>query len=468
VTTRRWSSILAVAVAAVAAAACARYQAQPLDPARHPAELRARRLDDPALLAWLRPYAGAPDGARWSDRQLAVASIAWRAELARARAEWRAALAAVPTAGQRPTPRVEGSVEHQVAGPQQPSPWVVSLGALATVELGGKRGARLLAARARAMVAESRLVGLAAELAAQTRAAALALAAVHADVDDRAAAVADLERISTLEERRYAEAALAASDLARTRTDVQDARTELARAQEELGAARADLAASLAVPVAALAGLEAAPAPTVGCSRIDSVGVDSLVVHALGRRAEIVTALAAYAVSEADVRLEVARLHPDLEIGPGFIWDQGVHRWTLALALPALLGLRQRGALHEAEAARNVAAARVAEAQDSIVMQVEAAVESCRGVGLGVIAADSQVVAARALVQRDRARYERGETARLEPARSELLLARAERSHRAAQRRLAFAGITLEAATGEWPDAPSRPWPDPREELPTR
>jgi outer membrane protein TolC len=220
--------------------------------------------------------------------------------------------------------------------------------------------------------------------------------------------------------------------------------------------------------VAALAGLEAAPAPTAGCARIDSVGVDSLVVRALGRRAEVVTALADYAVSEADVRLEVARLHPDLEIGPGFIWDQGVNRWTLALALPALLGLRPRGALHEAEAARNVAAARVAEAQDSIVRQVETAVQGCRGVGLGVIAADSQVVAARALVERDRARYERGETARLEPARSELLLARAERGRRAAQRRLALAGITLEAATGQWPDAPDRPWPDPRAELPTR
>jgi cobalt-zinc-cadmium efflux system outer membrane protein len=461
-------AILGAMVAAAAAAGCARYQAQPLDPARHPSELRARRLDDPALLDWLRPYAGAPDGARWSDRQLAVATLAWRAELARARAEWRAALAAVPAAGERPSPGVEASVEHQVAGPQQPSPWVVSLGALATVELGGKRGARLLAARARATVAESRLVGLAAELAAQTRAAALALATARADVADRAAAVTDLERISGLEEQRYAEAAVAASDLARTRTDVQDARTELARVQEELGAARADLAASLAVSVAALDGLEPAPARTPGCARVDSVGGDSLVVLALGRRAEIVTALASYAVSEADVRLEVARLYPDLAIGPGFIWDQGVHRWTLALALPALLGLRQRGALHQAEASRTVAAARVAEAQDSIVAQVEAAVAHCRGAGLGVIAADSQVVAARALVERDHARYERGETARLEPARSELLLARAERGRRAATRRLAFAGIGLEAATGDWPDAPTRPWPDPREELPSR
>ena len=273
-------------------------------------------------------------------------------------------------------------------------------------------------------------------------------------MDDRAAAVDGPRADLALEEHRYAEAALAASDLARTRTDVQDARTELARAQEELGAARADLAASLAVSVAALDGLEPAPAPTPGCARVDSVGGDSLVVLALGRRAEIVTALAAYAVSEADVRLEVARLYPDLAIGPGFIWDQGVHRWTLALALPALLGLRQRGALHQAEASRTVAAARVAEAQDSIVAQVEAAVARCRGAGLGVIAADSQVVAARALVERDRARYERG---RDRPARAGALgavLARAERGRGPPQRRLALRGHRpggRDAATGPMP-----------------
>ncbi|HKU59627.1 MAG TPA: hypothetical protein VJQ44_00325, partial [Gemmatimonadales bacterium] len=85
----RLSPVVIALAVAITLAGCVRYQAQPLDPAKHPAELRARRLDDPALLEWLRPYAGAPAGPRWSDRQLAMASIAWRAELARARAEWK-------------------------------------------------------------------------------------------------------------------------------------------------------------------------------------------------------------------------------------------------------------------------------------------------------------------------------------------------------------------------------------------
>ena len=216
----RWVRRAGVLLAFSGTWGCARYEPQPLDPAQHPAELRARRLDDPALLAWMQPYAGTPEGKRWTDRQLAVAALAWRAELPRARAEWRAALAAAVTAGERPSPGGQTDVERRVGGRDEGAPWVLSLAALATVELGGKRGARLLTARARAAVAESRLLTLASELAAQTRAAALALAASEAEVEAGRAAGAELERVSTLEQHRYAEAALAASELARTRTDV--------------------------------------------------------------------------------------------------------------------------------------------------------------------------------------------------------------------------------------------------------
>jgi outer membrane protein TolC len=207
---------------------------------------------------------------------------------------------------------------------------------------------------------------------------------------------------------------------------------------------------------------------TAGCDRLNGTGIDSLVALALARRSEVATALAAYAVAEADVRLEVARLRPDLEIGPGFIWDQGVHRWTLALALPALLGLRHRGALGETEAKRTVAATRVAESQDSVAMQVEAAAERCRGTRAAVEAADSVVAAARAFAERAHAAYQRGETTQLEPARAELSLARALRGRTGAERASALAGLALEAAAAEWPDADTARWPDPRKEQPTR
>jgi hypothetical protein len=87
---------------ALACIACVRYQPRALDPARHPAEVRARSLADSALVAGVVRYAGRPAGARWTDRQLAVAALRLRADLRRLRAEWRAAGATVRTAGERP------------------------------------------------------------------------------------------------------------------------------------------------------------------------------------------------------------------------------------------------------------------------------------------------------------------------------------------------------------------------------
>jgi outer membrane protein TolC len=141
-----------------------------------------------------------------------------------------------------------------------------------------------------------------------------------------------------------------------------------------------------------------------------------------------------------------------------------VNRWTLALALPALLGSRNRGAIGEAEAAREVAGLKVAEVQDAVFADVESAVQRCRGASLELAASDSVVAAASRLRERDQAAYRRGETSRLEPARSELQLVRAQRARRRAERRLARASLELERAAGGPSPQASGQWPDPRQE----
>jgi outer membrane protein TolC len=444
--------------------ACVRYEPRPLDPARHPAEVQSRDLADSALMASVARYAGRPEGRRWTDRQLAVAALRLRADLRRLRAEWRGAWAGVRSAGERPRPAVQGELERRVGGRDEGSPWVVAVAGLFALELGGKRGARLQAARAGVALAESRLLAAAWWAATDTRKAAASLAQASREAEDAREEVQRLEELHGLERARYAEAALGAAEVARTSTEIQNARLSLAEVEHEVLAARAALAAALAVPLRAVETVEPAITTASGCSSLDRVGADSFVAGALGRRHEVSLALGEYALAESRLRLQVARQHPDLELGPGFIWDQGVNRWTLALALPALLGSRNRGAIGEAEAAREVAALKVAEVQDSVFADVEAAVQRCRGASLELAATDSVVAAATRLVERDRTAYQRGETSRLEPARTELQLLRAQRAGRRAERRLALASLDLERASGGPSSQVSGEWPDPRQE----
>ena len=449
---------------ALACLACVRYVPRPLEPARHAAEVRSRDLADSALVAGVARYAGRPEGSRWTDRQLAVAALRLRADLRRLRAEWRAAGAAVRTAGERPGAGIRGELERRVGGRDEGSPWVVAVAGMFALELGGKRGARLQAARAAVTLAESRLLAAAWEAASDTRAAAASLAHASGEVEDARQEVRFLEELHGLERARYAEAALGAAELARTSTEIQDARLSLAEAEHDALAARAALAGALAVPVRAVESVEPDIGTPTSCALLDAAGVDSLAAAALGRRHEVSMSLGEYALAESRLRLQVARQFPDLELGPGFVWDQGVNRWTLALALPALLGSRNRGAIGEAEAAREVAGLKVAEVQDSVFADVQSTAQQCRGASLELAASDSVVAAATRLLERDRTSYQRGETSRLEPARTELQLRRAERARRRAERRLAFAALELERAAGGPSSQASSEWPDPRQE----
>jgi outer membrane protein TolC len=445
----------------MACTACVRYQSRPLDPASHPAAVSRRELGDSALVAAVARHAGRPTADRWTDRQLALAALGLRSDLRRLRAEWRAAVAAIRTAGQRPGIGVQGEVERRVGGRREGGPWVVAVAGLFRIELGGRRGARLQAARAAAAVAESRLIATSRAAALETRIAAARLAGALAEVEAAREEVRALEAVHVLERARFAEAALGASELARTGTEIQQTRLALAGAQHGVLTARAALAASVAVPVRSLEALVPVVGPPLGCASVDSTPAAALAAGAVARRPEVAITLAEYAVAESRLRLEVARQFPDLDLGPGFVWDQGVSRWALAFALPALIGSRNRGAIAEAEAGRVVSELRVAEVQDSVLVDVEAAAQRCRGAALERAAADSVVVAAEALHGREREAYARGETSALEPARAELQLIRARRALSAAERQVDLAGIQLEGAAGGPPSADLE-WPDPR------
>jgi len=445
-------------------AGCARYAPRPLDLAAHPTEYRARSLDDPRVLAWVARWSPRPAGRHWSGRQLALAALGLRADLARARAEWRAAVAGERGAAARPQPGAEASVERAVSGSEGQSPWVVSLAGLLTVELGGKRGARLQQARARTAMAEADLRLTAWQIARDAQASAVRLGAAEADL---AAARREVEALSDLESRervRFQEASLSSAELARTGTEVQAARAGAAGAEAAALAARSDLAGAIAVPSRALDSVTVADDSTADCATLGALGPDSLGALALTRRAEMGRVLADYAAAEAEVRLEIARQYPDLGLGPGFIWDQGVHRWTLALALPNLFGFRNRAAITQAEAARAAAGARVAEMQEGLLAEVDAAVSRCRGAALESTAADAQVTLSARASALAQAAFQRGETSGLEPALAELAVVRAERLQAAARAQVAAAGGALVSAVGNYPDLSPERWPDPREE----
>jgi outer membrane protein TolC len=449
------------ALSALLLLGCTRYQPQPIDLTVHPDEYRSRQLSDPAVQAVVTEFAGAVSDSAWTDRQLALAALHFRPELSRARAEWRAALAGEVSAGARPQPGAQADLERAVSGSQGASPWVVSLTGLYALGLGGKRGARVLQARARSAVAEAELRLAAWQVVSEVRSAVVDSWRARQELADAEIEAETLEQIRTLTESRYREAVLTSSELARAGGEVQAARTAASEARGAVLTAEAGLTRAIAVPSSALDHVRVAPPTVAGCEWLDSLGRDSVDAIGLRNRAEMSQALARYALAEADLRQQVAQQYPDLELGPGFIWDQGVHRWTLLLTLPKLLINRNRGPIGEASAQRTAAAARVAEVQEQVLGATGGGQLACRAAGIQLAAADSQLVAADSAAKLAGLAFQRGETGRIEVAQAELLLLRARRTHHAARRRWIGAGLAVEQAAGIWRENATR-WPDPR------
>jgi outer membrane protein TolC len=461
-------------VLAAALAACGPYQHyRPAPPSGAPAAVsaafRARALSDARLAAFVAahdaPGETPPGDSGWSPRQLALAALYQRAELAEARAVLAAAAAAARTAGLRPEPSASASAERASRADEgKSSPWTASLTAGVTLETGGKRAARVARARAATLGARLRLDAAGWEAAQGAARSAVALAGAERELRDADAEAAALRSVLELLRARYAEGRITLADLALAETAVRSATVAAVQARRARTDARLALARALAVPLGEVARLvvrvegDAHPAP--GCGVLDTLGAAALQTLALQRRFDLGAALADYAVTEADVRAEVARQYPDLTLGPGIAWDEGVLRWALAAGTPAIPRARNRGPIAEALARRAAQGARVRVVQDSTLATLDAAAADCADARLEVAATDSLREAARRELEVAEAAYRRGETGRTEVALATLASVRAERAFQQAAQRRRAAGAALESAAGTWLSGPPPAWPD--------
>lgn len=432
--------------AVVLLTACAHYTPVPLDLAAGPADYASRRLDDSATTAALDSLGAPPT---WTAARLATAAWWLRAERARSNAEVRAAEAALLTAGARPDPGVEAGIEQSFSGRDGTSPWAIAAGPSITFELGGKRQARIARARA----------GVVAAIAAQARderlvwsrvyLAATALSQARRRLDQAETRRMLLDTLVIGIRRRFDDGTIARQEVVRAERDRQGGEAGVLNMTRERSLAEAQLAAAVGVPAKAIAGLPLDLSGTITCDRMLARGPDSLRVRALTRRPELGLAVASYLAAEADVRLAVASSWPDLVLGPGLLFDHGVGKWTLSFGIPALAANRHRGPIAEAEARRLVEAARVREAQEQLLVEVDSGVAACVWASAEASVVRRMYTAAteREAVTLDA--YRRGEVGALDLAQARLLTLDVAEQRGAAQARDAEAAVFLELAVGD-------------------
>jgi outer membrane protein, heavy metal efflux system len=418
-----------------------------------------RRLDDPGLLAWFDSVGVARPAGAWTPRQLALAASWFRPERQSRLAAVSEADAALTTAGARPQPGVSSDLEYAFSDPQSSSRWGIALAGLFTLELGGKRGARVARALAGALAARAAAGESEWQQAGRIYGAFFGWYRANRRSEVVREERAGLDTVFELVQARYDEGTLTRLELARAEGERRAAVAAEHAAEREEHLARVALASETAVSTGVIDGAELATTPWPSCHG-EADPRDSLQRVALGTRWSVRRAAADYQVAEGNLRIAVANAAPDLTLGPGMFFDQGTGKFTLAAALPSIPLNRNRGPIAEADARRRLAGARLAEAQELLLTEVEAALAGCEAASREAGAADSLAAETARRGRLVDAAYARGETGRLEVALAGIELTRVRGIVVEAELRRMEAELALDRALGAWGLRRDGPWPD--------
>ena len=107
---------------------------------------------------------------------------------------------------------------------------------------------------------------------------------------------------------------------------------------------------------------------------MDSLSSEQVQRDAVLNRLDIRRALAQYAAAEASLQLEIAKQYPDINIGPGYTYEETHSFFTVGFSTTVPLFNRNRGPVAEAEAHRQESAAAFLERQAQVIAKSERAV----------------------------------------------------------------------------------------------
>lgn len=429
---------------------CVKYQSHPLDPPHSEEQFRARSLADPGLVAFLKRADWPP--AKLQLRDLYAVALYYSPELDVARAHLRTAQAGIITASTRPNPSLAIGGGYTNA-PE--SPLVFYFTPSIILETGGKRAIRTLEADKLAEAARVDVDATAWRALSRVRAAwvdyAMALRSVEVLNNEIAARN---ESIAMLDKR------LSVGEGARP--EVDSARALLIAVQVEeraastaVGEAAANLAAAIGMP--ALPPVDTSTLPET----LADLPLGDIQKAGLLHRADVRRSLLEYAAEEAGLQLEIAKQRPDIQLNPGYNFDEGHHKITFGPGFDIPVFNLNKGPIAEAEARRAEAEARFNALQAQAIGEMETALARYKGARTELNEAEGTLITigTTRIAAMQRA-VNAGEEDRLALSGVRIEGAVAARARLEAERRLQSALGALEDAVQQ-PLEPGPPLPDP-------
>jgi cobalt-zinc-cadmium efflux system outer membrane protein len=382
---------------------CASYHPAPISAAQNAQAIQARSLGDARLqefIAATRAGGAAAEGgqAEWDLTTLTLAALYYHPNLDLARANVDEARAGVLTARQVPNPSLSFEDLAFTPGAAAGTAWTIAPVINFLIETAGKRDKRTAEANAQLQAARAELAGAAWQVRGGVRDALIEIWAAERRSELVRNRLDIQEQLVALLKSRFDAGEDPGLELARERTNANQLRLAVEEADRAVTAAQVQLATAVGIPLRALQGihLNYGPIDSAGPDTA-AVGGDQLWQEALTNRSDVQALLAEYAAAESALALEIANQYPNLTLSPGYSWDQGQHRYLLMPAGDLPIFNRNQGAIAQAQARREQAAARFTGLQTQIIDAID-------GVTARYAAANRMLAAADALLRDERDR----------------------------------------------------------------
>lgn len=397
--------------------ACATPQPEPIDPVISEAAYRARSLSDPGLRAFIvANRTGETMGfspRAWDLEGLTLVAFYYHPDLDVARAQLQQQEAGVTTASAVPNPTVGLEVQKVMGHVQLLNPWTYGFNLNLPVDELWKRGHRISAAEGLNAAARLALSETAWRVRSRLRGALLDHLLAVKNLELRRIEEAIRAEVVKIMELRLAVGETFRLDLDSAKARHAAAQLEIHAAEGQMTESRTILAGALGITVGALEGVafvwpDLDKFPTEGELSLDKVQIAGLL-----NRLDVLRSLAEYAAAEASLQLEVAKRYPDINIGPGFLYDQGDRKFTLGLSVSLPVFNQNQGPIAEADARRKEVAARFLSFQAQAIREMEGALARYRSAVSEHQAAQRMTVALEAAEKGIRRQVELGESDRV-------------------------------------------------------
>jgi outer membrane protein, heavy metal efflux system len=366
-----WKRLVPLAgILSLAGCAAQRYQAAPIVASASAARFESRNLADSGLQLFVEQNLGHTVSpwppATWDLQTLSLAALYFNPALDSARARVAGSEAALVTAGARPNPTFS-------IAPGIPSPYLLTLDFAIPIETAGKRGHRIQAARSLDQASRFDLADSAWTVRNAVRAALLNYIIASQTLElFRPEEKARQDQVNILE-RIFSAGEIPRQNVDLARIELSKAHLAISTTEGQIDEARAALAGAVGIPVAGLRGAQFSWPGVDSPPNAESLSLEEVQREAVVNRLDIRRALAQYAAAEAGLQLEIAKQYPDINIGPGYTYEETHSFFTLAASSTIPLFNRNQGPIAEAEARRKEAAAAFRERQVQVIARSERA-----------------------------------------------------------------------------------------------